>query len=294
VDFIPTTVAASFDVGQSRELKVAAGDWLLLQANHGKEFINGERVQVREISGGRITLTDGRMLPGTFNTFSHGYAVTSHSSQSKTVDDVLLVASSRSFGAVNREQFYVSISRGRKHVQVFTDDIEMLARRVTDSRERKAAVELQGLRDDLAKLGFLRQPQQEHGTVIPAMAVGQDFRTIRPMRQSPRVFRATRLSPVQRLAQVAEDVQRWIRERSVIEQQETVTTKFEQAEVIKRAESIKPAESVKQADSVKRTSGLKRSRTVKEALQQEQSARPKLRRGITPPGGIGHSRGIGV
>jgi hypothetical protein len=28
------------------------------------------------------------------------------------VDDVLLVASSRSFGAVNREQFYVSISAG--------------------------------------------------------------------------------------------------------------------------------------------------------------------------------------
>jgi ATP-dependent exoDNAse (exonuclease V) alpha subunit len=103
VDFIPASTAASFDVGASRELKIAAGDWLLLQANHGKEFINGERVQVREISGGRISLTDGRVLPGTFNTFTHGYAVTSHSSQSKTVDDVLLVASSRSFSAVNRE-----------------------------------------------------------------------------------------------------------------------------------------------------------------------------------------------
>ena len=211
---------------KSRELKVAAGDWLLLQANHGKEFINGERVQVREISGGRITLTDGRVLPGTFNTFTHGYAVTSHSSQSKTVDDVLLVASSRSFGAVNREQFYVSISRGRKRVQVFTDDVELLARRVTDSHERKAAVELQGLRDDLAKLGFLRQPQQEQNISAPVSTVHQDFRTVRPMRQSPRVFRATRLSPVQRLAQVVEDVQRWLRERSVIEQKETVTSKF--------------------------------------------------------------------
>ena len=60
VDFIPPTAAASFDVGESRELKVAAGDWLLLQANHGKDFINGERVQVREIHGGRIALADGR------------------------------------------------------------------------------------------------------------------------------------------------------------------------------------------------------------------------------------------
>jgi conjugative relaxase-like TrwC/TraI family protein len=294
VDFIPASTAASFDVGASRELKIAAGDWLLLQANHGKEFINGERVQVREISGGRISLTDGRVLPGTFNTFTHGYAVTSHSSQSKTVDDVLLVASSRSFSAVNREEFYVSISRGRKRVHVFTDDAELLARRVTDSRERKAAVELQGLRDDLAKLGFLRQSQQTQNISAPVSTVHQDFRAVRPMRQSPRVFRATRLSPVQRLAQVVEDVHRWLREESDVEQKETVTSKFEQTESIQQAESIKQAESVKLAESVKRTSGLKRSRTVKEPLQQEQSARPKLRRGITPPGSIGHSRGIGV
>ena len=65
VDFIPASAAASFDVGEARELKVAAGDWLLLQANHGKEFINGERVQVREIQDGRIALADGRVLPGT-------------------------------------------------------------------------------------------------------------------------------------------------------------------------------------------------------------------------------------
>ena len=56
VNFVPASAAASFDVGEARELKVAAGDWLLLQANHGKEFINGERVQVREIRAGRIAL----------------------------------------------------------------------------------------------------------------------------------------------------------------------------------------------------------------------------------------------
>ncbi|HUI08510.1 MAG TPA: MobF family relaxase [Verrucomicrobiae bacterium] len=282
VDFIPAGAAASFDVGVSRELKVAAGDWLLLQANHGKEFINGERVQVREISGGSIALTDGRVLPGTFNTFTHGYAVTSHSSQSKTVDDVLLVASSRSFAAVNREQFYVSISRGRKRVHVFTDDAELLARRVTDSHERKAAVELQGLRDELAKLGFLRQPQQSQNVSTAARMVHQDFRTVRAMRQTPRVFRATRLSPVQRLAQVVEDVHRWLRERSGVEQKEVL------------AEKLPQTESIKQAETVTRTQRIKRSRTVKEALQEKPAARRKLGWGITPPGDTGHSRGIGV
>jgi len=91
IDFIPSSAAASFDVGVARELHVAAGDWLLLRANYGKEFVNGERVQVREIQHGRVALVDGRQLPAEFNTFTHGYAVTSHSSQSKTVDDVLLV-----------------------------------------------------------------------------------------------------------------------------------------------------------------------------------------------------------
>jgi len=279
VDFMPAGAAASFDVGVSRELKVAAGDWLLLQANHGKEFINGERVQVREIQKGCISLTDGRALSSTYNTFTHGYAVTSHSSQSKTVDDVLLVASSSSFGAVNREQFYVSISRGRKHVQVFTDDADLLARRVTDSHERKAAVELQGLRDDLAKLGFLRRPPPEHHEDV---AVSEDFRTIRPMRETPRVFRSTRLSPVQRLAQVVEDVHQWLRERSGVEQKEVVAEKLPQTESIKQSETVTP------------TRKIKRSRTVKEALQEKPAARRKLGWGITTSGDTGHSRGIGV
>ena len=139
VNFMPASAASPFDVGEARELRVAAGDWLLLQANHGKEFINGERVQVREIQAGRIALADGRVLPTEFNAFTHGYAVTSHSSQSKTVDEVLLVASSKSFAAVNREQFYVSISRGdASGCGSYTDDAELLGppRRPTRARAR--------------------------------------------------------------------------------------------------------------------------------------------------------------
>jgi len=237
--------SASFDVGEARELKVAAGDWLLLQANHGKEFINGERVQVREIQNGRIGLADGRVLPSTFNTFTHGYAVTSHSSQGKTVDDVLLVASSRSFAAVNREQFYVSISRGRERCHVFTDDADLLARRVTDSHERKAAVELQALRDDLAKLGF--RPRQEQ--LKEKSPVVEDFRPVRPCRP----MRTTRLSPVQRLAQVVEDVRRWF------------GLDHKEVESVTQAEKISPA--------VKETPGQKLRRKIEQSHQQHQQQR---------------------
>jgi ATP-dependent exoDNAse (exonuclease V) alpha subunit len=88
------------------ELGVAAGDVLLLRAN-APGFVNGERVTVKAAQRERITLTDGRELPRDYRTFSHGYAVTSHVAQGKTVDEVLVVASSQSFGAVSQEQFYV-------------------------------------------------------------------------------------------------------------------------------------------------------------------------------------------
>jgi hypothetical protein len=230
MNFIPAKAATSFDVGESRELKVAAGDWLLLQANHGNEFVNGERVQVREIRPGRIALTDGRVLPSKFNAFTYGYAVTSHSSQSKTMDEVLLVASSKSFAAVNREQFYVSISRGRERVHVFTDDAELLAQRVTDSRERKAAVELQALHDDMAKLGFVRR-EEPGGKVGPATA-HRDLRTVRTVRETGRAMRPTRMAPTQRLAQIIADTRRWINERLGIKKKESVIEKIEQAEKI--------------------------------------------------------------
>jgi ATP-dependent exoDNAse (exonuclease V) alpha subunit len=54
----------------------------------------------------------------------------------KTVDEVLVVPSSRSLAAVDQQQFYVSISRGRERCQIFTDDTERLRSQVTHSSEQ--------------------------------------------------------------------------------------------------------------------------------------------------------------
>jgi conjugative relaxase-like TrwC/TraI family protein len=134
--------SALFDVGEKRKLKVAAGDKLLLQSNWQKKFVNGELVEVKAIQGNSVVLADGRVIPENYRTFTHGYAVTSHAAQGKTVDEVLVVASSRSLPAVHQEQFYVSISRGRDACRVFTDDAEMLRSHVTRSSARLAAVEV--------------------------------------------------------------------------------------------------------------------------------------------------------
>ena len=146
----PLGAGIACDVGEKRKLKIAAGDKLLLQANTtGKRFINGELVEVRAIQGDSLVLADGRVISADYRTFTHGYAVTSHAAQGKTVDEVLLVASARSLPAINQEQFYVSISRGRERCQIFTDDSELLRSHVTHSSARLAAVEARPQRDFL-------------------------------------------------------------------------------------------------------------------------------------------------
>jgi hypothetical protein len=188
---------------------------------------------------------------------------------------VLVVASFRTFGAVNREQFYVSISRGRERVRVFTDDADSLARRVTDSHERQAAVELVALRQELANLGFhrleqLKEKVLEHGHQPPASTARQDFRTVRSMRPvAVRQHQTTRLSPVQRLVQLAEQVRRWMGEH--FEPKEVVTEKV--------TEKIEQTESVKQVEKARRSLREEARQRIEHHRQQRQQPR--------------HSRGIG-
>lgn len=157
------------------------------------------------------------------------------------------------------------ISRGRERVHVFTDDADLLARRVTDSHERQAAVELVALRQELAKLGFIRKERLEEKAPSPVVAVRKDFRAVRPMRQT-RATRLTRLAPVQRLAQLVEDVRRWIDERLGVTQKEPVAETAGQIESVKQAEAVQPTETVKPA------------RTVRQALQQRHAHRQQQRR----------------
>jgi hypothetical protein len=78
-----------------------------------------------------------------FEHIEWGYAVTSHVAQSKTVDFEFLAQSDLiSSGASNANQFYVSISRGRKGVKVVTDSIDLLRENIARVSERKMATEI--------------------------------------------------------------------------------------------------------------------------------------------------------
>jgi conjugative relaxase-like TrwC/TraI family protein len=157
--------SAAFDVCETREVAVAPGDKLLLQTRlkaRGQEFVNGEIVQVKKIDRGEICLSDGRRLPRNYRMFTYGYAVTSHAAQSRTVQDVFVVAGSPSLPAIHRRQFYVDVSRGKEHCRIFTDNKELLREKIGHPKERKAAIELRGLEEALVKAGLIQPPRQDH------------------------------------------------------------------------------------------------------------------------------------
>jgi hypothetical protein len=86
---------------------------------------------------GRIQLDDGRTLPANYRSFAHGYAITAHRSQGKTVDSVII-----SGDGMPKELFYVAASRGRQSVTVITNDKERLRETVAPSMARPSASEL--------------------------------------------------------------------------------------------------------------------------------------------------------
>lgn len=106
----------------------------------GSKISNGSiEIVDRVEANGDIVLKGGKTLPAAFMHFDYGYCVTSHSSQGRTVDDVFIAESSMSFPAANLEQFYVSCSRGRERLRIFTDNREELKRAISRSCARKSA-----------------------------------------------------------------------------------------------------------------------------------------------------------
>ena len=134
------TQGRSFSVHERRNIDVASGDKLLLMGNRKEEgFLatNGELVTVRSVDRGIVSLEDGRSLPANYREFTHGYAVTAHRSQGKTVDKVIISAD-----AMKQELFYVAASRGREDIAIITSDVNRLGESVGASLARPSAMEL--------------------------------------------------------------------------------------------------------------------------------------------------------
>jgi hypothetical protein len=91
---------------------------------------------------GDIRLSNGFVLQKDYGGIAHGFVTTSHASQGKTVDVSLIALGAESLVAANREQFYVSVSRGKEAVRLYTDDKTAMLDAVRASSARLSASEL--------------------------------------------------------------------------------------------------------------------------------------------------------
>jgi ATP-dependent exoDNAse (exonuclease V) alpha subunit len=160
---IPFKQLDKITVCQSKEMPLSSADRLQLKANgrsvENKKLANGELVTVKAVhDDGQIVLTDGRTLDKNFRQFVRGYAVTSYASQGKSVDYVLF-SDSAVKAATNNQQWYVTISRGKKGIHIFTSDEEALRENITRSGDRPLALDTVMKKED-ARTVAVRHAQE--------------------------------------------------------------------------------------------------------------------------------------
>lgn len=145
---LPLAQAERFSLFHASSLELASGDAVRITHNgftlDGRHRLNNGALY--RVSGfdelGNIVLDNGWTIAKDFGHLAHGYVVTSHASQGKTVDRVFIGQSSPAGPANSREQFYVSISRGREAATVYCDDKQALREAVAHSDDRVTATEL--------------------------------------------------------------------------------------------------------------------------------------------------------
>lgn len=136
-----------FNVYVRKELALAKGDSLRIteggKSMDGKRLNNGAIYRVDSVNkDGNIVLDNGCILDQSKGNFDHGYVTTSFVSQGKSIDHIFLAQSSQNSGATNMEQFYVSVSRGKKAISIYTDNKSELRQQIERSSQRLSATEL--------------------------------------------------------------------------------------------------------------------------------------------------------
>lgn len=175
---LPVTQAARFTVFRPGRIALAVGDRIRITKNRVPKRLSGEprlnNGDLYTLSGftpkGDLVLGNGAVVPQDFGHIDYGYVVTSYASQGKSVDRVIIGQSSESFPASSKEQFYVSVSRGKKQALILTDDKHALLEAVTHGDSRMTATELIATRDHRVRMPAVRAMHEPAFTVPPAIA----------------------------------------------------------------------------------------------------------------------------
>ena len=144
--FFSLSKPGSFSVFKTESIPLAVGDRIRITKNftsQDKKLYNNTLHTVTVSEGGKIRLDDTEILLGAKGLhIDQGFVVTSHAAQAQTVDEVIVSVPVDSFSQANEAQFYVSMSRGREAVHLFTDSKIALREAVTRPSSRLSPLEL--------------------------------------------------------------------------------------------------------------------------------------------------------
>ena len=129
-----------WDVLAPLTMQVSVGDQVRITAvfREGKYvFKNNDIAELREITDTEIVLHDGRRMRRDGARIPQGICITSHASQCRTVDQVVALPDS-----ADAKGWYVSLSRAREAMHVYTRNKLELRRSVMQPGERKSVWEL--------------------------------------------------------------------------------------------------------------------------------------------------------
>ncbi|WP_303316858.1 MobF family relaxase [Flavivirga abyssicola] len=151
---LPIHRAKDYDVYSSRKIPLSKGDEIRINKNgfdKNKKRINNSTIltvngftkngDIKAVKHSAKRKSDF-VLDKSHSNYDYAYAITSYSSQGKTVDNVIISQPASTFPASNEKQFYVSVSRGRENVSIYTDDAEELLTHIKKRGDRQGATEL--------------------------------------------------------------------------------------------------------------------------------------------------------
>ena len=168
---LPRNKANCFDVFNSSEIRLSKGDKIRITRNgfdkKEKRLNNGMTLDVKKVTAkGQVLLSNPTskaefLIDKSFGHITHAHCITSHAAQGKTVDDIFIYQPASTFGATNAKQFYVSVSRGRENVKVYTNDKEELLEHAMEQGDRQSAIELVNSKNSHEKI-VMQQKQKDY------------------------------------------------------------------------------------------------------------------------------------
>lgn len=163
-----------FAVFTKKPLALSKGDKIQVTKNgfdlNKSRLDNGTILDIKSVSKkGEIIATIGNgkfsyKLDRNFLHLAHAHCVTSHKSQGMTVDAIFVAQPAATFGATDAKQFYVSVSRAREKVMIYTDDKAELLERASQIGDRQAAMELVGS-DSEVITDIIRNAEMHKGNI---------------------------------------------------------------------------------------------------------------------------------